>query len=97
VPKHIGVIRGLFSKKEEKPDLYGDIDPAVNGNYAISLASANGHIKVVKLLLAKKEERPDLYGEITLEQQRCDSRLACPLKAGFIKWSVRNILKEAAP
>jgi ankyrin repeat protein len=49
------MIRDLFANKEEKPDLYGDIDPAVNGNHAISLASANGHIKVVKFLLVKKE------------------------------------------
>jgi hypothetical protein len=63
------VIRSLFAKKEEKSDLYGDIDPAANGNHAISLVSANGHIKVVKFLLAKKEKRPDLYGEIILEQQ----------------------------
>jgi hypothetical protein len=91
------VIRGLFAWREEKTNLYGDIDPAANDNHAISLASANNHIKTVKFLLAKREERPDLYGEIILEQQRCDSRLVCPLKAGFIKRSVRTTLKEAAP
>src|SRR6516162_4780564 len=61
------VLASLLSsleKKEAKPELYKEIDPAANNNVAIRWASERGCLEVVKLLLEKKEKKPELYGKI---------------------------------
>jgi hypothetical protein len=55
---HSRAIKGLFAKREEKPDLYGGIDTAASGNTEIGSVSYKGRLEMIKFPLAKRGRGP---------------------------------------
>ena len=64
---HVEVARFLLRMKEEKPELYGGIDPAAYDNEGPRAAFNRWHVGMLEFLWEKKKTRPELYEAMTLE------------------------------